>query len=70
MIILPFNFKPLWKLLIDKNMKKTDLVEKVGLSKSTVAKMGKGEYVSMEVLDKICNYFGCQLSDIVEHINN
>ena len=65
---MPFSYKPLWKLLIDKNMKKTDLVERIGLSKATVAKMGKNEYVSMEVLDRICKYFGCQLSDIVEHI--
>lgn len=65
---MPFSYKPLWKLLIDKNMKKTDLVEKIGISKSTLAKMGKDEYVSMEVLEKICKLLECQLSDIVEHI--
>lgn len=65
---MSINYKPLWKLLIDHGMKKTDLIEKVGISKSTLAKMGKGEYVSLEVLDRICNYFNCQLSDIAEHV--
>jgi putative transcriptional regulator len=69
-IELPFNYKPLWKMLIDKNMKKTDLVVELGLSKATVAKMGKNENVSMEVLEKLCKYFNCQLTDIVEHISD
>ena len=55
----------LWKLLLDKGMKKQDLVEKVGLSSSTVAKMGKGENVSMEVLQKICDYLDCNVGDIM-----
>ena len=55
----------LWKLLLDKGMKKQDLVEKVGLSSSTVAKMGKGENVSMDVLQKICDYLDCNVGDIM-----
>ena len=55
----------LWKLLIDKGMKKQDLVEKVGLSSSTVAKMGKGENVSMDVLQKLCDYLDCNVGDIM-----
>lgn len=55
----------LWKLLLDKGMKKQDLVEKVGLSSSTVAKMGKGENVSMDVLQKICDYLDCNIGDIM-----
>ena len=55
----------LWKLLIDKGMKKQDLVDKVGLSSSTVAKMGKGENVSLDVLQKICNYLDCNVGDIM-----
>lgn len=65
---LAFNFNPLWKLLIDKGMNKTDLAENIGISRSTLAKMGKNEYVAMEVLDRICNYFNCEITDIVEHI--
>ncbi|OPZ91542.1 MAG: hypothetical protein BWY74_01946 [Firmicutes bacterium ADurb.Bin419] len=65
---MPFSYKPLWKILIDNNMKKKDLVEKLGIAQSTVAKMSKGEYVSMEILERICDFFSCQLSDIVEHV--
>ncbi len=65
---MPFSYKPLWKMLIDNNMKKKDLVEKLGIAQSTVAKMSKGEYVSMEVLERICNFFSCQLSDLVEYV--
>ena len=46
-------------------MKKQDLVEKVGLSSSTVAKMGKGENVSMDVLQKICDYLDCNIGDVM-----
>ncbi|QDX94861.1 XRE family transcriptional regulator [Brevibacillus laterosporus] len=63
-----FTYKPLWKMLIDKDMKKKDLRENLGLHSITVAKMGKDEYVSMEVLDKLCNHFGVNLEGIVEHV--
>ncbi len=62
------SYNGLWKLLIDKGMKKQDLVEKVGLSSSTVAKMGKGETVSMDVLLKICNNLQCDIGDLVEAV--
>ncbi|MNR61016.1 hypothetical protein D3C85_1826380 [compost metagenome] len=48
-------------------MSKEELRTALGLSSATVAKMGKGEYVSMEVLDKLCSHFGVQLHEIVEH---
>lgn len=67
---LSFNFNPLWKLLIDKDMTRTNLAEAIGVSRSTLAKMGKNEYVAMEVLDRICNYLNCGLSDIVEHVKD
>lgn len=67
---MSFNYKPLWRLLIDKDMKKNDLIVEIGLSRPTVAKMGKNEYVAMEVLDRICKYFNCQISDIVEHVSD
>ena len=64
------SYNGLWKLLIDKNLKKSDLVEKVGLSSSTVAKMGKGEKVSLEVLEKICAYLDCNVGDVLSFENN
>ncbi len=63
-----FSYNPLWKLLIDRGMNKQDLREAIGLSPSTIAKMSKGNYVAMEVLDKICNYLDCSLNDIVQHV--
>lgn len=63
-----FSYKPLWKLLIDKNMSKVQLRDALGLSPSTLAKLGKGEYVSMDVLDRICVFLSCKIEDIVEHM--
>lgn len=65
-----FSYKPLWKQLIDKNMNKGDLREICGLSTATMAKLGKNEYVSMEILDRICKGLNCSLGDIVEHITD
>lgn len=64
---LGFSYKPLWRLLLDRDMKKEDLREQVGLSSSTIAKMGKNENISFEVLDKLCRYFNVQPNDIIEH---
>lgn len=60
------SYDKLWKLLIDKNMKKTDLVKKVGISTNTLAKLGKNKFVKMESVAKIALYFNVQISDIVE----
>ena len=57
----------LWKLLIDKEMKKGDLQEKVGISSSTLAKMAKGEAVSMNVLERICEELDCDFSDLISY---
>lgn len=62
-----FSFNPLWKLLVDKGMTKTQLRELLKFSPATLARMGKGEYVSLEVIDSICNHFGVQPNDIMEH---
>lgn len=59
------SYNGLWKLLIDKEMYKKDLGEKLGISSATLAKMGKGETVSMEVLQKICEFMDCDIGDIV-----
>lgn len=65
---MSFSYKPLWKLLIDRDMTKVQLRDALGLSPSTLAKLSKNEYVAMEVLDRICNYLGCRIEDIVEHV--
>ncbi len=60
------NYNKLWKLMIDKNLKKKDLRELAGLSTNVVAKMGKGGDVSTEVLRKICTALNCRVEDIVD----
>lgn len=60
------SYNKLWKLLIDKNMKKGELREAVGASKSTFAKLGKNENVTLPVLLSICEYLNCDFADIME----
>ncbi len=60
------NYNKLWKLLIDKRMKKKDLREAAGITTNTIAKMGKGGDVSTQVLRKICEALDCKIEDIVE----
>lgn len=64
---MAFNYKPLWKLLIDKEMSKKQLMEATGISKSTMDKMARNEQVSLDILDRICNYFNCNIDEIIEH---
>ena len=63
-------YKKLWKLLIDKNLNKSDLRERTGLSTSTIAKLGRDEYVSMEVVSKICATLQCDVGDIMEYVSD
>ena len=60
------SYDPLWKLLIDKNMTKTELREKVGFSTNTLAKLSKNESVTLSTLEKICLYLDCKIEAIVE----
>ena len=60
------SYKRLWKLLIDKEMKKKDLCAKAGISSASVTKMGKNGHVTTEVLLKICAALNCQIEDIIE----
>lgn len=60
------SYNKLWKLLIDKKMKKKELSEAAGISNSLIAKLGKNENVTVEVLVKICTALDCQIEDIVE----
>lgn len=61
------SYNGLWKLLIDKNMKKIDLVNNLGISSSTIAKMTKGETISMNILEKICDELECDFGDIIRY---
>ena len=60
------SYKKLWKLLIDKDMKKKDLQSVAGISWSSVTKLSKGENVSMDVLIKVCTALNCDVGDIME----
>lgn len=63
---MSISYKPLWKLLIDKDMSKADLRAATDIASSTLSKMSKNEYVSLEVLVRICSALNCELSDIAE----
>ena len=60
------NYNKLWKMLIDLNMSKTQLRKQAGVTTNALAKMGKNENVSTEILCKICNVLSCQIEDIME----
>lgn len=62
------SYKKLWILLIERNMKKTELRIRAGISTGALAKLGKNENVSTEVLAKICSALDCDVSDIMEMI--
>ena len=63
------TYTKLWKLLLDKKLKRTDLKEIAGISSSTLAKLGKDEYVSMESIDRICEALKSLISEIVSVAN-
>ena len=62
------SYKKLWKLLIDKDMKKKDLRIATGMTTTALAKLGKNEHVNTEILAKICKVLECNIEDIVEVI--
>ena len=63
---MAISYKKLWKLLIDREMKKKDLVALSGISQSSVTKMGKNENVNTDVLVRICRALNCDIGDIAE----
>lgn len=63
---MPVNYSKLWKLLIDKNLNKSQLRQSAGLSTNAIAKLGKNEPVSLETLEKICVALNCSIEDIME----
>jgi DNA-binding Xre family transcriptional regulator len=68
-MIMAVSYKKLWKLLIDKDIKKKDLSAKAGVSPATITKMGKNGHVTTEVLLKICTALDCGVDDIIEIVS-
>lgn len=64
------SYKPLFVLLAQRGMKKTDLILEVGLTSPIVAKFAKNQHVSGETIEKLCAYFNCQPSDIMEYVQD
>ncbi|CVK17537.1 helix-turn-helix domain-containing protein [Sporomusa sphaeroides] len=64
------SYKPFLKLLIDKEMKKQDIMQLTGISKATMAKLNTNDYVSLEIIDKLCAALNCQPGDLIEYIPN
>ena len=62
---MAISYNGLWKMLIDRNVYKKDLAAELNISSATMAKMGKGESVSMDVLERICSYLDCNIGDIM-----
>lgn len=61
------SYKKLWKLLIDKNITKTELCDRTGISRTTLTKLNNGENVNTEILERICAFLLCDISEIVEY---
>ena len=60
------SYKPLFRLLLERDMTKTQLREAVGFSSATLAKMSKSEYISLETIENICKYLNCKIEDVIE----
>ena len=67
---MSISYNGLWKLLIDKNLKKVYLIERLEISSSTIAKMTKNEAVSLRVLEKICRELDCDFGDIIHYVKD
>lgn len=62
------SYKPFQKLLIDREIKKHELIKMTGISSATMAKLNTNDYVSLEIIDKLCSALNCQPGDLLEHI--
>lgn len=63
------RYVKLWKMLLDRGMKRTDLITEAGISSNVLAKMGKDEYVAMESISKICTALNCDIGDVMEIVS-
>ena len=66
---MQISYKKLWKLLIDRNMNRKDLRAKTGISSACIAKMGKGENISTDIIIRICSALDCDISEILELVD-
>ena len=64
------SYKPLWKTLVEKEMKKTDLLDVVGISRGTLTKLSKNEPVSVKIIDRICEKLEIEVTDVVEYMKS
>lgn len=62
---MKISYKPLWKLLIDRNMSKRDVMRGAKLTTNHIANMGKGMHISMQSLVKICEFLECDITDVI-----
>lgn len=67
---MSISYKKLWKLIIDKDLKKSDVRKSANISASTFSKMSKNEYVALEVLVRLCDVLNCDIGDIVEVVRD
>jgi len=65
---MQISYNRLWKLLIDKNMNKSELRDKVHMSSSTLAKLSKNQEVTLDVLMRICEKLDCRIEDVIEFV--
>ena len=69
-MLVSISYKPLWRLLVEKDMKKLDLRDRIGMSNNTLARLGKNEPVSMDILERICVALDCRIEDVVEFLKD
>ena len=67
-IIMAIRYNKLWKKLIDENMMKVELRDQAGITTNALAKLGKNEHVSTQVLEKVCKVLHCEIQDIMEFV--
>ena len=67
---MAIRYNKLWKLLIDKEMMKKDLRDQSGITTNALAKLGKNEHVSTQILEKICRVLDCNIKDVCEFVND
>jgi DNA-binding Xre family transcriptional regulator len=67
---MKLSYKKLWVKLVERDMKKTELAKKAGISSASIAKLGKGANITTDVLLKICEFLECDIADIVEVVKD
>ena len=67
-LAMAISYNKLWKKLIDENMMKVDLRDQAGITTNALAKLGKNEHVSTQVLEKVCKVLHCEIQDIMEFV--